>query len=118
MNNNHNCCQNHCCDLHGCKYGYEDCPVVEGIQKQAYPCEDCGLSETGYYDNEGYYTMKQGGPLEYHPAPTQTCACECKEELATLKQKVSELEQQLQALTNKKEEWTIFPPWDKPKPYG
>ena len=32
----------HCCVLHGCKYGDEDCPVVSGEIKQEYICEDCG----------------------------------------------------------------------------
>lgn len=31
----------HCCAVHGCKYGDEDCPVVNLRVKQAYPCEDC-----------------------------------------------------------------------------
>jgi hypothetical protein len=32
----------HCCKEHGCKYGDELCPVVDGTQKQSYPCEECG----------------------------------------------------------------------------
>lgn len=32
----------HCCILHGCKYGYEDCPVELGEVKQEYTCQDCG----------------------------------------------------------------------------
>ncbi len=31
----------HCCILHGCKYGDNDCPVYTGIIKQDHPCEDC-----------------------------------------------------------------------------
>ena len=31
----------HCCIQHGCKYGDDDCPVVLGIIKQEYVCEDC-----------------------------------------------------------------------------
>jgi hypothetical protein len=31
----------HCCQKHGCKYGYDDCPVVTGQQKQSFPCESC-----------------------------------------------------------------------------
>ena len=31
----------HCCKLHGCKYGDKDCPVVLDIQKQSYLCERC-----------------------------------------------------------------------------
>ena len=33
--------QNHCCKIHGCKYGEKDCPVVQGTITQAYLCEDC-----------------------------------------------------------------------------
>jgi hypothetical protein len=31
----------HCCLIHGCKYGDEDCPVANGIIEQEYPCEEC-----------------------------------------------------------------------------
>ena len=31
----------HCCINHGCKYGYEDCPVTNGIIKQDHLCQDC-----------------------------------------------------------------------------
>lgn len=31
----------HCCVLHGCKYGDEDCPVVTKIKPQSYRCERC-----------------------------------------------------------------------------
>lgn len=31
----------HCCILHGCKYGYEHCPVVLGLQRQSFSCEEC-----------------------------------------------------------------------------
>lgn len=32
----------HCCIEHGCKYGENSyCPVVNGFQKQSYPCEQC-----------------------------------------------------------------------------
>lgn len=37
----------HCCLLHGCKYGDEDCPVTSGQFAQSYPCESCSLDE-GY----------------------------------------------------------------------
>ena len=33
--------QTHCCILHGCKYGNEDCPVASGEILQEYPCESC-----------------------------------------------------------------------------
>lgn len=31
----------HCCVLHGCKYGEDDCPVTTKKLPQAYECEDC-----------------------------------------------------------------------------
>jgi hypothetical protein len=31
----------HCCIDHGCKYGYDDCPVASGYVVQDYPCEEC-----------------------------------------------------------------------------
>jgi len=34
--------QGHCCAIHGCKYGHEDCPVQTQQIQQSYPCEDCG----------------------------------------------------------------------------
>jgi len=33
----------HCCVLHGCKYGDgENCPVESRRKRQSFPCEDCG----------------------------------------------------------------------------
>ena len=31
----------HCCKWHGCKYGDDDCPVVNGEIEQLYLCWDC-----------------------------------------------------------------------------
>ena len=31
----------HCCKWHGCKYGDDDCPVVNGEVEQLYLCEYC-----------------------------------------------------------------------------
>lgn len=31
----------HCCLIHGCKYGDEDCPVATGKKAQSFECEDC-----------------------------------------------------------------------------
>lgn len=45
MSASHPACSSHCCILHGCKYGYEDCPVVTGVEKQEFLCERC--SEDG-----------------------------------------------------------------------
>ena len=33
--------EGHCCALHGCKYGDEDCPVTNGQTKQKYVCGHC-----------------------------------------------------------------------------
>mgnify|MGYP001610754264 CR=1 FL=1 len=35
----------HCCVLHGCKYGYSNCPVCLRKADQEHICEDC--SEDG-----------------------------------------------------------------------
>ncbi len=31
----------HCCILHGCKYGDDNCPVENGEVEQEYTCEYC-----------------------------------------------------------------------------
>lgn len=31
----------HCCPKCGCKYGYDDCPVVSGETQALYDCMDC-----------------------------------------------------------------------------
>ena len=31
----------HCCEMHGCKYGETTCPVVLGVKPQSFPCETC-----------------------------------------------------------------------------
>lgn len=31
----------HCCVLHGCKYGDQNCPVESKLIAQEYPCEMC-----------------------------------------------------------------------------
>lgn len=43
----------HCCPIHGCKYGDEDCPVVAGKAEAEHQCEDCS-EEEGEYD---YYLV-------------------------------------------------------------
>ena len=35
----------HCCILHGCKYGDDTCPVWLGYQRQSYRCEACFYDE-------------------------------------------------------------------------
>jgi hypothetical protein len=41
MANNYGVHQSHCCYVHGCKYGDNDCPVVSGEVGQSYTCESC-----------------------------------------------------------------------------
>lgn len=31
----------HCCYIHGCKYGDPDCPVEFGFKPQSFECEEC-----------------------------------------------------------------------------
>jgi hypothetical protein len=31
----------HCCVIHGCKYGDPNCPVEKGVLVQSIPCEYC-----------------------------------------------------------------------------
>lgn len=57
--------QTHCCSIHGCKYGDEDCPVVRGVIIQDYPCEDCKEGKP-YLANGGKSEpfLRFGSPLE------------------------------------------------------
>lgn len=49
-------CPSHCCSAHGCKYGYEGCPVVAGQVAQDHPCEQCTyvLDDAARYTGVGY----------------------------------------------------------------
>lgn len=52
----------HCCVVHGCKYGEEEsCPVWLGWKPQSFPCEDCSCDA---YAKQGrdYYDMYDDGP--------------------------------------------------------
>lgn len=49
--------ETHCCVIHGCKYGDEDCPVERVETKQEYPCEYCGEYP---YENELVVRSKFG----------------------------------------------------------
>lgn len=48
----------HCCILHGCKYGDDDCPVALGKMKQEFPCESC--REIGIHSVEDIEKYKSG----------------------------------------------------------
>lgn len=34
-------CISHCCLIHGCKYDYTNCAVVNAVEPQEFPCEAC-----------------------------------------------------------------------------
>ncbi len=44
----------HCCTIHGCKYGDDDCPVVVlQTEAQEHPCQDCHWqSEQGFLEGD------------------------------------------------------------------
>jgi len=48
----------HCCILHGCKYGNDECPVVSGEIRQDYTCEDC--SRDGIETMEDFRDFRAG----------------------------------------------------------
>ena len=37
----------HCCRMHGCKYGDDYCPVWLGYKAQSFACEDCDYEVNG-----------------------------------------------------------------------
>lgn len=48
----------HCCWIHGCKYGDDDCPVEAGRVQQQYRCHQC--QEDGFESVEDIQAVKQG----------------------------------------------------------
>ena len=44
----------HCCIVHGCKYGADDCPVVSREITQEYPCETCSME---YDDTKKFQSL-------------------------------------------------------------
>lgn len=50
MDDKYKCCPSHCCQVHGCKYGFPGCPVAtKQIIGSTGSCEQCGLEQEGYY---------------------------------------------------------------------
>jgi len=47
--------QYHCCALHGCKYGDDDCPVKLLQTIQDYTCEQCG--DAGFNNVDEVYEL-------------------------------------------------------------
>ena len=54
----------HCCILHGCKYGDDDCPVEKGRVKQEYTCEYC--DQEGIKNVDDIAAMTQLGLKKCH----------------------------------------------------
>lgn len=54
--------QTHCCIIHGCKYGDEDCPVESGEIEQDYDCEDCDDHYGDFFlaDSQFFGKTKEG----------------------------------------------------------
>lgn len=53
----------HCCIVHGCKYGEEDCTVMQKKQPQSHRCELCdeeGMDPTQATDETSIYNFKPG----------------------------------------------------------
>lgn len=44
----------HCCKIHGCKYGNDNCPVMTEQKDQSFLCETC------YWYIEEYERFKHG----------------------------------------------------------
>ena len=44
----HLSCRSHCCVRHGCKYSYDDCPVVTRKVRQDHACEVCDSDAEEY----------------------------------------------------------------------
>lgn len=49
----------HCCAIHGCKYGQEDCPVVNKRIEQEYLCEECSYDGIKKDDLEAFFNGVQ-----------------------------------------------------------
>ncbi len=43
----------HCCEIHGCKYGSKDCTVEFGNETATKPCEICA-ENVNQWDQHGY----------------------------------------------------------------
>lgn len=51
---NYRSCPSHCCKNHGCKYGYDDCPITTGEIVQETLCEQCTFSLDDTYPHVSY----------------------------------------------------------------
>ena len=77
-NNNYKSCQSHCCNLHGCKYNLQGCPVVNGTVNQDYPCEQCDdgldLIDDPEDTTETHFTYQHGFKTAHFDTLQETLA--------------------------------------------
>ena len=61
--NDYRSCASHCCKNHGCKYGYEKCPVSTGAVAQEHLCEHCtwDLEDALTLDSSRIYRERLAG---------------------------------------------------------
>ena len=85
----------HCCYIHGCKYGDEDCPVVSGEVAQKYPCYDCDEGTEPYTLEEIELLRKT---KSYRPTNK-----EMKQQIADLEAKLAEKDKEIETLKAKLE---------------
>jgi hypothetical protein len=56
----------HCCRIHGCKYGDDDCPVENKTKVQSFECEMCSDSRFTVYILELSYDYESSSILSIH----------------------------------------------------
>lgn len=84
----------HCCYIHGCKYGDEDCPVVSGEVSQKHLCYDCSEEYEPYTLEELEQLRKT---KSYRPTYKQL-----KTKLADLEAKLAESDEYIELLLEEK----------------
>jgi len=92
----------HCCYIHGCKYGDENCPVVSGEVAQKHLCYDCEEEYEPYTLEEIELLRKT---KSYRPTYKQL-----KEKIADLEAKLAEsfTEKDVEGLIKDREETIKF----------
>lgn len=56
----------HCCIIHGCKYGDKECTVTTRTQPQSYPCEECGIDRIDPTKGDAETTIYNFQPGNYY----------------------------------------------------
>ncbi len=72
----------HCCDMHGCKYGDDEmCTVAMGLRLQSHPCERC---DEEIYEDGGWETAHLMNEM-YDKGAKKADTCEsCKDSIGTI----------------------------------